>query len=84
MMYCMAMVLMFLKVLRMDGMGILNLSSSRFIDGICFPPNLCHARDTSLCLFLVLNPHLKAFSPIYTSQPIRFAPCCWTPIHNAP
>ena len=33
--YCMAMVLMFLKVLRMDGIGSLNLSSSNFIDGMC-------------------------------------------------
>ena len=33
--YCMAMVLMFLKVFRMDGMGSLNLSSSSFVDGMC-------------------------------------------------
>ena len=33
--YCIAMVLMFLKVFRMDGIGILNLSSSNFIDGMC-------------------------------------------------
>ena len=33
--YCMAMVLMFLKVLRMDDIGSLNLSSSNFIDGMC-------------------------------------------------
>ena len=33
--YCMALVLMFLKVLRMDGIGSLNLSSSSFIDGMC-------------------------------------------------
>jgi hypothetical protein len=33
--YCMAMVLIFLKVFRMDGIGNLNLSSSNFIDGIC-------------------------------------------------
>ena len=33
--YCMAMVLMFLKVFRMDGIGSLNLSSSSFIDGMC-------------------------------------------------
>ena len=33
--YCIAMVLMFLKVFRMDGIGILNLSSSSFIDGMC-------------------------------------------------
>ena len=33
--YCMAMVLMFLKVLRMAGIGSLNLSSSIFIDGMC-------------------------------------------------
>ena len=33
--YCMAMVLMFSKVLRMDGIGSLNLSASRFIDGMC-------------------------------------------------
>ena len=33
--YCMAMVLIFLKVLRMDGIGSLNLSSSIFIDGMC-------------------------------------------------
>ena len=31
--YCMAMVLIFLKVFRMDGIGSLNLSSS--IDGMC-------------------------------------------------
>ena len=35
MVYCMAMVLMFLKVSRMEGIGILNLSSSSFIDGMC-------------------------------------------------
>ena len=33
--YCMAMVLMFLKVFRMDGIGSLNLSSNSFIDGMC-------------------------------------------------
>ena len=33
--YCMAMVLMFLKVFRMEGIGSLNLSSSSFIDGMC-------------------------------------------------
>jgi hypothetical protein len=33
--YCIAMVLMFLKVFRMDGIGILNLSSNSFIDGMC-------------------------------------------------
>ena len=33
--YCMAMVLMFLKVFRMDGIGSLNLSSSIVIDGMC-------------------------------------------------
>ena len=33
--YCMAMVLIFLKVFRMDDIGILNLSSSIFIDGMC-------------------------------------------------
>jgi hypothetical protein len=33
--YCMAMVLMFLKVFRMDGIGSLNLSSSIFINGMC-------------------------------------------------
>ena len=33
--YCMAMVLMFIKVFRMDGIGSLNLSSSSFIKGIC-------------------------------------------------
>jgi hypothetical protein len=32
--YCMAMVLMFLKVFRMDGIGSLNLFSSNFIDGM--------------------------------------------------
>ena len=32
--YCMAMVLMFLKVFRMDGIGSLNLSSNSFIDGM--------------------------------------------------
>ena len=32
--YCIAMVLMFLKVFRMDGIGSLNLSSSSFI-GMC-------------------------------------------------
>jgi hypothetical protein len=31
----MAMVLMFLKVFRMDGICSLNLSSSSFIDGMC-------------------------------------------------
>jgi len=35
MVYCIAMVLMFLKVFRMVGIGILNLSSSNFIDGMC-------------------------------------------------
>jgi hypothetical protein len=33
--YCIAMVLMFLKVFRMDVIGILNLSSNSFIDGMC-------------------------------------------------
>ena len=33
--YCMAIVLMFLKVFLMVGIGILNLSSSSFIDGMC-------------------------------------------------
>ena len=33
--YCMAMVLMFLKVFQMDGTGSLNLSSRIFIDGMC-------------------------------------------------
>ena len=33
--YCMAMVFMFLKVCRMEAIGILNLSSSIFIDGMC-------------------------------------------------
>ena len=33
--YCMVMVLMFLKVFRMDVMGSLKLSSSSFIDGMC-------------------------------------------------
>ena len=33
--YCMAIILMVLKVFRMDGIGILNLSSSSFIDGMC-------------------------------------------------
>jgi hypothetical protein len=33
--YCIAMVLIFLKVFRMDVIGILNLSSSSFIDGMC-------------------------------------------------
>ena len=33
--YCMAMVLMFLKVFRMDGIGRLNLYSSSFIDRMC-------------------------------------------------
>jgi hypothetical protein len=31
----MAIVLMFLKVFQMDGIGSLNLSSSSFIDGMC-------------------------------------------------
>ena len=35
MVYCMVMVLMYLKVFRMDGIGSLNLSSSSFIDGMC-------------------------------------------------
>jgi hypothetical protein len=33
--YCIAMVLMFFKVFRMDGIGILNVSSISFIDGMC-------------------------------------------------
>ena len=33
--YCMAMVLMFLKVFWMDGIGSSNLSSSSCIDGMC-------------------------------------------------
>ena len=32
--YCITIVLMFLKVFRMDGIGILDLSSSSFIDGM--------------------------------------------------
>ena len=38
MVYCMAMLL---KVLRMDGRGSLNLSSSRFIDGMCVAASAC-------------------------------------------
>ena len=33
--YCMAMVLIFLKVLQMDGIGTLNVSSSTIIEGMC-------------------------------------------------
>ena len=33
--YCMAILLMYLKVFLMVGIGILNLSSSAFMDGIC-------------------------------------------------
>ena len=33
--YCMAMVLMSLKVFRMDGIGSLNFFSSSCIDGMC-------------------------------------------------
>ena len=33
--YCMAMILMFLKVFQMDGIGSLNLPSSSFIDEMC-------------------------------------------------
>ena len=33
--YCMAMVLMFLKVFWMEGICSLNLSSSNCIDGMC-------------------------------------------------
>ena len=33
--YCMAIVFMFLKVCLMDAIGILNLSSRIFIDGMC-------------------------------------------------
>ena len=33
--YCMAMVLIFFKVFRMDGISSLNLSSSSFIDKMC-------------------------------------------------
>ena len=33
--YCMAIVFMFLKVCLMDAIGILNLSASIFIDGMC-------------------------------------------------
>ena len=32
--YCMAMVLMFLKVFQMDGIGSLNLSSNSYIDNV--------------------------------------------------
>jgi hypothetical protein len=38
----MTMVLMFLKVFRMDDIGSLNLSSSSFIDGMCVAA-LAHA-----------------------------------------
>ena len=33
--YCMAIVFMFLKVFLMVGIGILKLSASSFIDGMC-------------------------------------------------
>ena len=33
--YCMATVLMFIKVFQMASIGSLNLSSSIFIDGVC-------------------------------------------------
>ena len=33
--YCMAIVLMFLKVFQIDVIGNLNLSSSSYIDGMC-------------------------------------------------
>jgi hypothetical protein len=33
--YCMAIVLMFLKVFHMDSIGSLNLSSMSFIEGMC-------------------------------------------------
>jgi hypothetical protein len=43
--YCMAIVFMFLKVCLMDAMGILNLSSSICIDGMCAAA-LAHAMIT--------------------------------------
>ena len=33
--YCMATILMFIKVFQMASIGSLNLSSSIFIDGVC-------------------------------------------------
>ena len=43
--YCMAMVLMFLKVFWMDGISSSNLSPSSFIDGMCVAA-LAHAMIT--------------------------------------
>ena len=40
------------------------------LDRQCFSSKWCQIEDAPLCLFLVLDPHLKAFGPICTSPPI--------------
>ena len=59
--YCMAMVFIFLKVFLMVGMGILKLSSSSFIDGMCvvaLAPALMTMRGSTfhpLVMILAIN-----------------------------
>ena len=59
--YCMAMVLMFLKVFRMVGVGILNLSSNIFIDGVC----------VATLAFAVITTTGSIFQPLVVMFSIR-------------
>jgi hypothetical protein len=36
------------------------------------------SRDTSLCLILILGPHLKSFGPIRFTPLDQMDPFCWT------
>ena len=75
--YCMAMVLMFLKVFRMDGIGSLNLSSSIFIDGMCVAA-LAHAVITmsgsifqpKASMFSISGLYLLAFASSVSGENI--------------
>ena len=73
--YCMAMVLMFFKVFRMDGIGSLNLSSSSFIDGMCdaalapavitMSGSIFHPRATTL---IISGLYLSALASSVSSE----------------
>ena len=62
--YCIAMLLMFLKVFRMEGTDILNLSSRNFIDGMCvaaLAPAVLYSK-VIIQGFQSLQPHPKKSS----------------------
>jgi hypothetical protein len=61
-----------------SGNLIIQITSSHFellfIYGwkqFIFPPKWCHVDLALICHILVLDPHLKAMSPIYGCHPIR-------------